>query len=83
MSASPVRRRSHPSSTANSWWQQNQDRRAAERQHERAGRLQQDSPTTPRYTGPADRNSGLTWLTDRGRRLYERIEAAAATVEPE
>jgi len=47
MSASPVRRRSNRRRTANSWWQQNQDRRA-----ERAGR-----------------------------RLYERIEAAAATIE--
>src|SRR6516225_5918872 len=36
-----------------------------------------------RYTDPADRNSRLIRLTDRGRRLYERIEAVAATVEAE
>ena len=43
---------------------------------ERAGYLE-------RYTDPADRNSRLIRLTDRGRRLYERIEAVAATVEAE
>src|SRR5215469_8464530 len=41
------------------------------------------SSTTPRYTDPADRNSRLIRLTDRGRRLYERIEAVAATIEAE
>jgi DNA-binding MarR family transcriptional regulator len=43
---------------------------------ERAGYLE-------RYTDPADRNSRLIRLTDRGRELYERIEAVAATVEAE
>jgi DNA-binding MarR family transcriptional regulator len=36
-----------------------------------------------RYTDPTDRNSRLIRLTDRGRRLYERIEAVAATIEAE
>src|SRR5215472_18754728 len=36
-----------------------------------------------RYTDPVDRNSRLIRLTDRGRRLYERIETVAATVEAE
>src|SRR5215469_12991991 len=43
---------------------------------ERAGYLE-------RYTDPADRNSRLIRLTERGRRLYERIEAVAATIEAE
>ena len=43
---------------------------------ERAGYLQ-------RYTDSADRNSRMIRLTDRGRRLYERIEAVAATIEAE
>ena len=36
-----------------------------------------------RYTEPTDGNSRLIRLTDRGRRLYERIETVAATVEAE
>jgi len=36
-----------------------------------------------RYTDPADRNSRLIRLTERGRRLYERIEAVAAAIEAE
>jgi DNA-binding MarR family transcriptional regulator len=36
-----------------------------------------------RYTDPADRNSRLIRLTESGRRLYQRIEAVAATVEAE
>jgi len=43
---------------------------------ERAGYLE-------RYSDPADRNSRLIRLTERGRRLYERIEAVAATIEAE
>src|SRR5215472_9340402 len=43
---------------------------------ERAGYLE-------RYTDPADQSSRLIRLTDGGRRLYERIEAVAATVEAE
>ena len=43
---------------------------------ERAGYLE-------RYTDPADRNSRLIRLTEPGRRLYERIEAVAATIEAE
>ena len=43
---------------------------------ERAGYLE-------RYTDPADPNARLIRLTDRGRRLYERIEAVAATIEAE
>jgi hypothetical protein len=34
-------------------------------------------------TPTADRNSRLTRLTDRGRRLHEPIEAVAATIEAE
>jgi DNA-binding MarR family transcriptional regulator len=36
-----------------------------------------------RYTDPPDGNTRLLRLTERGRRLYERIEAVAATVEAE
>ena len=36
-----------------------------------------------RYSDPADRNSRLIRLTERGRRLYERIETVAATIEAE
>ena len=36
-----------------------------------------------RYSDLADRNSRLIRLTERGRRLYERIEAVAATIEAE
>ncbi len=43
---------------------------------ERAGYLE-------RYTDPADRNARLIRLTGRGRRLYERIAAVAATIEAE
>jgi len=43
---------------------------------ERAGYLE-------RYTDPADQSSRLMRLTDRGRRVYERIEAVAATIEAE
>ena len=43
---------------------------------ERAGYLE-------RYTDPADPNARLIRLTERGRRLYERIEAVAATIEAE
>ena len=43
---------------------------------ERAGYLD-------RYTEPADGNARLLRLTERGRRLYERIEAVAAAVEAE
>ena len=43
---------------------------------ERAGYLE-------RYTDPADPNPRLIRLTERGRRLYERIEAVAATIEAE
>jgi DNA-binding MarR family transcriptional regulator len=43
---------------------------------ERAGYLE-------RYTDPADHNSRLIRLTASGRRLYERIEAVAATIEAE
>jgi DNA-binding MarR family transcriptional regulator len=43
---------------------------------ERAGYLE-------RYTDPADPGSRLIRLTERGRRLYQRIEAVAATIEAE
>jgi DNA-binding MarR family transcriptional regulator len=43
---------------------------------ERAGYLE-------RYTDPADQHARLIRLTERGRRLYERIEAVAATIEAE
>jgi DNA-binding MarR family transcriptional regulator len=43
---------------------------------ERAGYLE-------RYTDPADQSSRLIRLTDAGRRLYERVEAVAATIEAE
>ena len=43
---------------------------------ERAGYLE-------RYTDPADRNARLIRLTERGRRLYERIETVAAAIEAE
>jgi DNA-binding MarR family transcriptional regulator len=36
-----------------------------------------------RYTDPADRNARLIRLTERGRRLYERIETVAAAIEAE
>src|SRR5262249_17923945 len=36
-----------------------------------------------RYADPAGGNSRLIRLTDRGRRLYERIEAVAAAMEAE
>jgi DNA-binding MarR family transcriptional regulator len=43
---------------------------------ERAGYLE-------RYADPADQSSRLIRLTNSGRRLYERIEAVAATIEAE
>ena len=36
-----------------------------------------------RYSDPADRNARLIRLTERGRRLYERIETVAAAIEAE
>jgi DNA-binding MarR family transcriptional regulator len=36
-----------------------------------------------RYSDPAERNARLIRLTERGRRLYERIETVAAAIEAE
>ncbi|MBV9452037.1 MAG: MarR family transcriptional regulator [Streptosporangiaceae bacterium] len=43
---------------------------------ERAGYLE-------RYTDPADRNARLVRLTERGRKLMQRMEAIAASIERE
>jgi DNA-binding MarR family transcriptional regulator len=49
----------------------------------RPGHDPQRSGYLERYTDPADQRSRPIRLTERGRRLYERIETVTATIEAE